>query len=76
MGHIAPDARRTVDISGLSEEAIRAIESLVALLRRGHVTVGMPAAFSSREEWAKAVREWAECHPRRDTEADWSRESI
>jgi hypothetical protein len=68
--------RRVVDVTGLSEEAIAVVDWLVTLLRRVPAEVGMPAAFSSREEWARAVREYAESHPVRNTEADWSRESI
>jgi hypothetical protein len=65
---------RSIDVTGLPEEVIRAVESLVSLLR-GEPGTGV-SAFSSREEWARAIREWAESHQRLDTLADDSRESI
>jgi len=67
---------RSIDVTGLSEEAIRAVRSLVAQLRDQPARLAGTTSFSSREEWAKAVREWAESHPKRDTIADDSRESI
>jgi hypothetical protein len=67
-------AQRSIDVSGLPEEAVRALESLVSLLR-GKPPSGLPS-FSSPEEWANAVREWAESHPNLGTSADYSRESI
>jgi hypothetical protein len=70
-----PGRKQTVDVTGLSEEAVRAVEQLVSHLRDRQAG-GVPVPFSSRQEWAKAVREWAESHPRRDTLADDSRESI
>jgi hypothetical protein len=60
----------------LPEEAIRALESLVSVLRQEQGTTVIPPAFSSREEWAKAVRQWAESHPKRHTLADDTRETI
>jgi len=66
--------KREIDVTGLPEEAIRAVQSVVSLLR-GHLGTGGPA-FSSREEWARAIKEWAESHPRIDKPADDSRESI
>lgn len=67
---------RTLDVTGPPESAIIVLESLVALLRGKVGTVGMPPTFSSREELAEAVRQWAESHPKRDTFADWSRDDI
>jgi hypothetical protein len=67
---------RSIDVTGLPDEAIRAMESLVSLLRGQKAGLGGAALFSSREEWAKAIREWAEGHQPRGTSADWSRESI
>jgi hypothetical protein len=66
---------RLIDVTGLPEEGIRAVELLVSHLH-GQQAAGVPAAFSSQQEWVKAVREWAESHPRRDTLADDSRETI
>lgn len=66
---------RSIDVTGLPEEAIRAVEWYVAQLR-GRPVSGVPSAFASHEEWAQAVRHWAESHPKRDTLADDSRETI
>jgi hypothetical protein len=74
----AREPTRSIDVTGLPEEAIRAVESLVSLLRgqQGATATAVPPAFSSREEWIKAIREWAESHKPQGTSADWSRESI
>jgi hypothetical protein len=69
-----PTARRSIDVSGLPEEAVRAVESLVSLLRREPQTV--PPPYPSPEEWVKAIREWAESHQPLGSSADYSRESI
>lgn len=66
---------RSIDVTGLPEEAVRDVERYVAQLR-GRQVAAVPAQFPSREAWAQAVRRWAECHPRRDTLADDSRETI
>lgn len=69
---------RTIDVTGLPDEAIRAVELLVSHLR-GHQQqerLGGTTQFSSREEWARATEQWAEGHPKRDTLADDSREAI
>ena len=71
----APHEPRSVDVTGLPEEAIRAVEVYVAQLR-GQPVPAVPAPFRSYAEWAKALREWAESHPRRDTLADDSRVAI
>jgi hypothetical protein len=64
---------RTIDVTGLSEKAIRAVESLVATLREQ----ADPAIhFRSPDEWSKALYEWAASHPVLPNSADWSRESI
>ena len=62
-------------MTGLSDEAVRAVELYVAHLR-GLEPRGVPTRFASREEWARAVRAWAESHPQRDALADDSREAI
>ena len=67
---------QSIDVTGLPESAVQAVQSLVALLREKQGGVTMPPAFSSREEWVHAVRVWAESHPARDTLADDSRETI
>jgi hypothetical protein len=68
--------QRSIDVTGLPDEAIRAVESLVSLLRRQPAATGGRAAFSSRAAWSKALREWADSHQPVATPADWSRESI
>jgi hypothetical protein len=69
-----PTAPRSLDVSGLPDEAVRALEALVSLLR-GKDQQGVPG-YSSPEEWSRALREWAGSHPRLDSTADDSRESI
>jgi hypothetical protein len=71
---MTPPGQRAIDVSGLPEEAVQALESLVSFLRTGPAA-GLPS-YPSPEEWHKALLEWAEGHPRRDTVADDSRESI
>lgn len=66
---------RSIDVTGLPDDAIRAVEFYVSLLR-DQQAAGVPAQFPAREEWAKAVREWAESHPKRGALADDSRETI
>jgi hypothetical protein len=65
---------RTIDVSGLPDEAIYVVESLVSLLR-GKPPEPKPA-FASHEEWLKAFNEWLASHSPRGTDADFSRESI
>lgn len=64
---------RSVDVAGLSEEAIRSVESVVAAFREQK---NDPGVYGSPEEWCKALREWAEGHERLDNAADWSRDTI
>jgi hypothetical protein len=66
--------QRTIDVSGLPEEAVRAVESLVALIRGK--TSGGVSSYPSVLAWSQALREWAASHARLDTVADDSRESI
>lgn len=71
--------KRTIDVSGLSEEAVRAVELLVSQLRspqRLPAERGGIGSFASYEEWSKALREWAEGHKPLDRPADYSREGI
>jgi hypothetical protein len=71
---LTPTTQRSIDVSGLPEEAIRAVETLVSLLRE-KPRQGV-RGYSSPEEWVRALREWAESHPKLDHIADDSRESI
>ena len=66
--------KRNIDVTGLPEEAIRAVQSVISAFRE-QTGAGSPG-FSSREEWAKAIKRWAESHPMIDKPADDSRESI
>jgi hypothetical protein len=64
---------RSVDVTGLTEEAIRGVESLVAKLRDQE---NGSSTYRSPQEWCKALREWAESHRRLDKPADWSRDAV
>jgi hypothetical protein len=68
-----PRQERFINASGLPEEAIQALESLVAPLR-GQAN-GKPA-YRSHEEWSKAFHEWVQGHRTPEVLADDSRESI
>jgi hypothetical protein len=73
MEHQAQNGARSIDVTGLPEEAIRAVESHVAALREQ----SRPnSRYRSHEEWSKAFHEWANSHSTRAKFADWSRESI
>lgn len=67
-------ANRSVDVTGLSEEAIHVVQSLVSVLRSK--PSNPRPIFASHQEWAKALWEWSESHPNRDNPADDSREAI
>jgi len=75
MDHTEQQVPRSIDVTGLPEEAVQAVEALVSQLR-GQTTTQGGASFSSREEWVKAIRAWAASHQPEATSADWSRESI
>jgi hypothetical protein len=70
--------RQSLDVTGLPQEAIRALEALVAAWRHQQQPsdAQRPLWQAPYEEWSKALREWANSHPKRDTFADWSRETI
>jgi hypothetical protein len=71
------DQTRSIDVTGLPEEAVQALESLVSALRSQQPPrQGRIGSFASYEEWSKALREWVQSHPKRDALADDSRESI
>jgi hypothetical protein len=67
------EATRSVDVSGLSEEAVGAVEALVAALREQANGSG---AYRSPDDWCRALREWAERHQRLENPADWGRDAI
>ncbi len=74
-----PERKRTIDLSGLSAEAVWVVEWLVSQLRSAQQPPkqeGAIGSFPSYEAWSKALREWVESHPKRDTLADDSREAI
>jgi hypothetical protein len=58
MGPLAqqPEYQRSIDVTGLLEEAIRAVESLVALLRGQAAST--PWAPASLDEWTKRFDAW------------------
>jgi hypothetical protein len=64
---------RAVDVTGLSEEAIEAVESLVAAFREQANGI---SPLRSPEEWCRVLREWAANHRPSENAADWSRDSI
>ena len=67
---------RSVDVTGLPDEAIAAVENLVSEFKeRSTRENDVPSPFSSREEWRTAIREWASSHSAGESRADWSRES-
>jgi len=73
MEYQTPNDPRSIDVTDLPEEAIRAVQSHVAALRaQNHQSF----AYKSHEEWSKAFHEWVNSHPVRATFADWSRESV
>jgi hypothetical protein len=74
MQQVEQQTKRTIDVTGLPEEAIRAVESLIAVLKTKSVQATFPSIVSPGE-WSKALREWAESHSI-DTTADDSRDSI
>jgi hypothetical protein len=64
---------QTIDLTGLPEHAVRAVESLVALLRQQANPSLIRAPY---EEWSRAFHEWAEGHKPQCQPVDWNRESI
>ncbi len=67
-----PDPR-SVDVTGLSDAAIAAVEALVAVLRE---EAGDMAGRRPPDDWCRALREWAAGHRRLEHPADWSRDAI
>ncbi len=60
-------------MTGLPDEAVRAVESLVSVFR-DRATSSL--ANLPYEEWSKAFGAWAESHRPISNAADWSRQSI
>jgi hypothetical protein len=67
-----PELPQVVDLTGLPEKAIQAVHAIVAVLRRQ----AAPPAPLSPEEWSRELRAGVASHPRLDTIAADSRESI
>jgi len=63
-----------LDLSGLPEALARSVESIVSELIEP--SPAGPAAFPTREEWAKAIQDWSESHSNQEATLDDSRESI
>ena len=74
---------QTIDVTGLSPDAIRAVEVLVGILREKATPVGEPHSPTrpgppeeTPEQWVARFRAWCESHPKRDVLIDDDRESI
>jgi hypothetical protein len=68
------EPNRTIDLTGLPEEAVRAVESLVSTLRQqSAASIAVQAPYA---DWSKALHDWATSHKPVSNPADWSRESI
>ena len=65
----------SLDLAGLPDEAIRAIESLVSLITARSI-LPAPVARPSPEEWTRNLLEWASSHPQLVGVLDDSREGI
>jgi hypothetical protein len=76
MEHTIRQVTSSIDLTGLPEDAVRAVQSLVSVLREHATRQPAIPGFASRDEWVKAIREWAGNHTAKGSEADWSRESI
>jgi hypothetical protein len=79
---------QTIDVTGLSPEAVRAVQALVETFRKQAAQPAVPPAApastywpgpppgETAEEWIARLRAWAESHPKRDIEIDDDRGSI
>ena len=63
-----------IDVSGLSTDAIHAVQSLVNLLRT--TNEHMSPNRRDPEAWSKSLRDWAASHAKRAIVIDDSRDSI
>jgi hypothetical protein len=63
MEPAATESRKEIDVTGLPEQAIQAVQSVVRLLR---LQFGDGEQVSSSpNDWARAIGDWAESHVRR-----------
>jgi hypothetical protein len=54
-----PTTRQSIDLTGLPEEVVRAVQSLVGFLKMQTRPAGAaPASFSSSGEWRSRFNEW------------------
>ncbi len=68
---------RTVDVSGLTDEAVKAVEAYIAALRAVPTAVEQPAPRTeTAEEWVARFTAWVDSHISRNPNMDDSRESI
>ena len=72
------EQHRSIDVTGLPEEAIRTVELLVSQLRvrTRQERLGGAIPFASRYEGAEAIAEGAASHKPRDMAADYDEEGI
>ena len=64
---------QAIDVTGLSPEAVRLVESLIGMLR----IPPLPTTPNQRDpSWSMSLMRWAESHPKRAIEIDDSRESL
>ena len=64
----------SIDVTGLSADSVRMVESLVSSLRSRDAE----KSWSQRdfEGWSAALHQWFDSHPKRDIVIDDSRETI
>ena len=75
---------QTIDVTGLTPEAIRVVETVVdALRKQAAQPAPSPSAYwpgpppgETAEEWIARWRAWTRSQPRLDVIADDSRESV
>jgi hypothetical protein len=53
-----PTTKRSVDVTGLPDEAVRALESLVSLLKKEHSQDAAGGSTSSHEKWQELFDGW------------------
>lgn len=72
---------QTIDITGLTPDGVRAVESLVGLLRNQSAPPTIaPPPDETREEWVKRFQAWVESHavpppppaPSNETPEEWT----